>query len=61
MAGIKKRGPSSIQTVRLYKGEPVMPCAFYTAKGKRMICGKVNDEIIRDPVTGNPLPFKSIS
>lgn len=46
--------------MRLYKGEPVMPCAFYTAKGKRMICGKVNDEIIRDPVTGKPLPFKSI-
>ena len=60
MAGIKKRGPQSVQTVKMYKGEVVKPVAYYNAKGKRTMTGMINDEIIRDPITGKPLPFKSI-
>ena len=60
MAGVKKRGIQSVQTVRMYKGEVVKPVMYYNANVKKIMTGSINDEIVRDPHTGRPVPFKSI-
>tara|TARA_B100000902_G_scaffold331877_1_gene329526 strand:+ start:1735 stop:1923 length:189 start_codon:yes stop_codon:yes gene_type:complete len=62
MAGVKSRGPKSVQNKRMYNGEEVRPCRYYSdsenVKG-RMVGLDANGEIIRDK-DGNPKPFKSI-
>jgi hypothetical protein len=62
MAGIKKRGPSSVNNQRYYNGEIVKPVRYFSdAEGvKGRMCGvDVNGDIIRD-AQGKPKPFKSI-
>jgi hypothetical protein len=62
MAGIKKRGPSSVNNQRYYNGEIVKPVRYFSdAEGvKGRMCGvDVNGDIIRD-AQGKPKSFKSI-
>lgn len=60
MAGVKSRGPKSVQNKRMYNGEEVRPCRYYSEKVKGLMVGlDANGEIIRDK-NGNPKPFKSI-
>tara|TARA_Y100000114_G_scaffold108210_1_gene101608 strand:- start:829 stop:1017 length:189 start_codon:yes stop_codon:yes gene_type:complete len=62
MAGIKKRGPLSVNNKRYYNGEVVKPVRYYSeAEGvKGRMCGAdINGDIIRDEY-GKPKPYKSI-
>jgi len=62
MAGVKKRGPSSVNQKRYYKGEEVKPVRYFSeAEGvKGRMCGAdANGNIIRD-AQGKPMSFKSI-
>lgn len=61
MAGIKKRGPASVQMIRTYRGEPVRPTLWIRPGGRKLMTGTVisTDEIVKDE-QGNPVPWQSI-
>lgn len=62
MAGIKQRGPASIQTKRYFNGQEVRPSLYVRPGGRKIMTGVVieTDEICRDE-NGRVLPWQSIS
>ena len=62
MAGIKQRGPKSVQNKRYYKGEIVKPTRYFSSDEgiNGRMCGlDANGDIIRDE-HGQPKSFRSI-
>lgn len=62
MAGIKQRGPQSVNNKRYYKGQEVRPTMYVFPGGRKLLTGTVieTDQIVTDE-NGRPVPWQSIN